>query len=280
MNFIKKTLLCILCAVLCLTWTASASGFEIKDFGIKSIDIPDDFMACSRDKCDDELLKLLEGNRYTFADWISGVMEPGGFYVYACNKSKLSDCIYLVCKEVSSPRTADGQVSHRLAADYNMLDEADDRNKLTENKGAGAKWLTDTAATPYIEYTSLIGDDYCHCYETIYMGRLITLQFSSKKDFTSAQKNSHRAILDSLTYTEAADYTELKALVEEHLQQKLAEETHSGENTRIIRIMLSTSLAFVIGFSIYLAIRSQNKKRRKTIVLREAEVIQEETNQN
>lgn len=280
MTFIKRAIVAILAMVMILSLPAFAIQYEIKDFGIKTINIPEEYMSCSLDVCDEDLSNLLKANGYTFEQWVSGVLEPNDFKIYACNKEVISDCMYLICKKITSPKTADGEVSHKLACDYNLMSEGKEMTEFLNEKKVksnfdSASWITDMGDTPYIEYTTLIGNDYCHCYETIYNGNLITLQFSSKNDFSSSQKNAHRAVLNSISYSENADYTEVNELIQEKLQKKLEEETHSGENTKILRTIISISIVFVIGFAILLAIRSQKKKRKKTIVLREHEVAPE-----
>ncbi len=274
---VLKRLIVFLClAALTLSSAVFAAEYEIKDFKIKTITVPDEYMSCSTDKCDEELSRLLSGNKYTFDQWAEGVLVPNNFEIYACNKKILSDCLYLICKELPSPKTDDGAIEHRLAADYNLIKDGEEMSEFLEDKKIKnnmdtASWITDTATTPYIEYTKLIGKDYCHCYETIYNGNLITLQFSSKNEFTKAQKDAHKAVLDSIEYSEKADYTEINSLINEALQKKLEEETHSGENTKILRIIISVSVVFVIGFAILLAIRSQNKKRRRSAFIRESD---------
>ncbi len=268
-----------LALMIILSSAASATSYEIKDFGIKNIDMPEDYMSCSTELCDEDLQKLLSGNGFTFDDWKSQVMEPSNFYIYSCNKNKLTDCMYLMCEKINSPKSSQGNVSHLLAEDYNLIADGGDKTAFLDemvksNNIDNAKWLDIAGDTPYIEYFTTLGEDNCHCYETIYGGNRITLMFSSKKAFANLDIDNHSRILATLTYQEKHDYTEVQELIAAAVQKQLEEETHSGENTKILRIIISVSLVIVIAFAIIMAVRTQSKKRRKTIVLREPEATE------
>ena len=81
--------------------------------------------------------------------------------------------------------------------------------------------------------------------------------------------SAHAQIVKNLKYGEKPDYTEAKNIVHENLHNKLKEETHSGENTRILRYILSASIALVIVFALIMAIKTQSEKRRKRVVINE-----------
>ena len=74
---------------------------------------------------------------------------------------------------------------------------------------------------------------------------------------------------------ERVDYTEAHEISNDNLQKKLAEETNSGENTKILRYILSGSISFVVIFAIFMAIKSQSRKRRKAIIISDEEVLEE-----
>ena len=278
MKYFKKTAAIL---VLMMIFAAQCLGasYEIQDFGIKNIDVPEDYLSCSTDKCDPDLEKLLSGNGFTFDQWTTNVMAPSNFYIYACNKTKLTDCMYLMCEKLDKPKSSKGNVSHTLSEDYNLIADGEERQSFVEEKKRtsnmeNVSWISPNDDTPYIEYYTTLGQDYCHCFETVYGGNRITLMFSSKKPIGASAAGEHAQILATLEYTEKADYTEIKNLINEAVQKELEEETHSGENTKILRIIISVSMVVVIALAILMAMRSQSKKKRKTVVLREHEVTE------
>lgn len=286
MRYFTKTaailVIMMLFAVECL-----GASYEIKDFGIKNIDVPEEYMSCSNVKCDPELEKLLSGNGFTFDAWKTNVMAPSNFYIYACNKTKLTDCMYLMCEKLDKPTSSKGNVSHTLAEDYNLMADGEERQSFVEDKKRTSNmenvtWTEPNGDTPYIEYYTALGEDFCHCFETVYGGNRITLMFSSKSPIGASAAKEHAQTLATLEFAEKADYTEVKSLIDEAVQKELEEETHSGENTKILRIIISVTMVVVIALAILMAMRSQSKKKRKTVVLREHEVTEEsnETKEN
>lgn len=279
MKYLKK-MAAILAIVMLFAAECSAASYEIKDFGIKSIEVPEDYHSCSNDKCDPDLEKLLLGNGFTFEQWATNVMAPSNFFIYACNKTKLTDCMYLMCEKLDKPTSSKGNVSHTLAEDYNLMADGEERQNFVEEKKRtsnmeNTSWISPNGDTPYIEYYTTLGQDYCHCFETVYSGNRITLMFSSKKPIGSSDADKHAQILATLEYSEKADYTEVKKLIDKAVQKELEEETHSGENTKILRVIITVSMVVVIALAIFMAMRSQSKKKRKTVVLREHEVTEE-----
>lgn len=279
MKYFKNTavalMLMMLFAVECL-----GASYEIKDFAIKNIDTPEEYLSCSTEKCDPDMEKLLSGNGFTFDQWVTNVMAPSNFYIYACNKTKLTDCMYLMCEKLDKPKSSKGNVSHTLAEDYNLMAEGEERQNFGEEKKRSSNmenvsWISPNGDTPYIEYYTTLGQDYCHCFETVYGGNRITLMFSSKDPIGTSAAKKHAQILATLEYAKKADYTEVKKLIDKAVQKELEEETHSGENTKILRFIITVSMVVVIALAILMAMRSQSKKKRKTVVPREHEFVKE-----
>lgn len=286
MQHLKYLILFILSVTICFSATVSYGAYSLDEFGIANVDIPENYISCTRTACDPDLETIITQSGFAgLADWTAKVMEPGKYYIYACDKADLTKCMYLVCETLESPKTRDKLVTHKLAQDYNLYESTAEKSEfLSDMKRAAAtesaQWVSEDGVTPYIEYYSSVGEDKIHRYETVYNGNKISLQFSSKKDFTPEEITLHLSILSSVRFGEAVDYTEIKEQITAARQKKLEEETHSGENTKILRYIISASVAFVIVFAVYMAIRSQKKKRNKVIVLREPEVLDDGDNAN
>ena len=290
MRYLKFLALFILCMSICTS--VCAKEFTIDEFGIENISIPDEFMVCERDTCDEKFAGLLSANSFTFESWYGEVMKPNNYYIYATDDK--NHCVYIVCEKNKIQKTItnkDGSKTHKLMSDYNMLDDGDKRQEqITKTKDAllleglspdeittlGWADLGDDIITPYVEYVCNVGGQSLHCYDTVYNAYTISFQFTKPGNFNSSDYEMHRELVKNIKFNEAADYSEARQVENDNLQKKLAEETHSGENTKIIRVILSVSIAIVIVFSVFMAIKTQSKKRRKTIVLREHEVIPEE----
>ena len=267
--------------IMCMTALSVNAKYSIEEFDIKNIDVPEGYISCSRAECDDELDEILKSNGFnTLNDWNTVVMNPGNFYVHACKATNLNERMYLVCKAEVSPKTKEG-ISHKLARDYNFAESAEDKDTIIKNINMAttqkdAAWVTPNNVTTYVEYNTINTEDYIHAYKTIYNGNSIELQFWSKKPFTDEQKQMHYSILESIEYSVVADYSELKKSEKEVKQKKLEEESNTGKNTQILWYIIGILVAMIIAFSIFMAIRSRNKKRKKVIVLREYEVIEGE----
>lgn len=287
MRYVRVFAAVCMCAVLCLQCAALGAEYTIDDFGIENISVDDKYMICTQDSCDDNFKNLLSGNGFTFDRWCNEIMKPNNYYIYAMDKN--SNCFYVVCEKGEIQETVtnkDGSKTHKLMADYNMIADGEEKEKFISTTkqeliGQGVSqssitqltWAkTDDEVTSYIEYVCVFNDQYLHCYDTIYNGNTINFQFVSQKNFSKSQLEEHKEIINNIKYKEIVDYTEAEEIVKENIQQKLKEETHSGENTRIVRYSISISIGLVIVFAVFMAIRTQSKKRRKTVVLREVEV--------
>ena len=214
-------------------------------------------------------------------DWTERVLKPQNFYLYATDKNDLKKCMYLICEAVDSPQTNDGLVSHKLAQDFNLSQSVAEKTKLLEDVKRSAavneaNWVSPNDVTDYAEYYSVLGQDQIHRYETIYNGNQITLQFSSNKKFSQAEKDMHYAILCSIKHSEFADYTQINEMIKIAREEKIEKDTNTGKNTMILWYIIGASVALIIAFAIYMAVRSQSKKRKKVIVLREHEVINDQ----
>lgn len=292
MRFFKLSVVFALFA-LCVSSLVCAQSYNITDFGIENITAPEGYMVCTMDTCDEAFSKLLEGNNFTFDTWKKQVMIPSNYYVYACSEKDPGKCMYVICEKGEIQETVtndDGSKSHKHMDDYNLIADGEEKDKfissmeealiyqgISKDNITLLRWAQtpEKLTTPYVEYACLTGSDYLHCYETIYDGNKIKIQFSSKNPFTKAETESFANILSAIGYSTNVDYTEVENIINENLQKKLEEETHSGENTKILRYIITVSIAFVIVFAIYMAMRTQKKKRKKTIVLREHEVVEE-----
>ena len=284
MKPVKISVLILLISVFCLYSVSSYAACSVDEFGIKNIDTPENYLVCTRNTCDPELLDIITRSGFSkLDDWTQKVMEPGNYYVYAVNKNDLTKCMYLVCEKIDSPVTKDKLVSHKLAQDFNLAESVSEKSDLLEEMKRisatnEANWVTTDGVTDYIEYNSVMGQDQIHRYETIYNGNKITLQFSSKKKFSAEEKGMHYAMLKSLQHSEHADYAEINEMIKTAREKKIEKDTNTGKNTMILWYIMGGLVALVIGFAVYMAIRSQSKKRKKVIVLREHEVINDEEN--
>ena len=247
-----------------------AEVFTVEEFGIKNIEIPEGYMVCTQEECDEEFKTILTANGYGFSSWVNDVMKPNGYYIYAMTRS--NKCIYVAAQknELQEIRTEeDGSKTHPLMSDYNMLQSADNKadilNKIKDElvlQGVSAgdisllEWsrVNDETLTPYLEYICSINGQYIHSFETVYNASKISFQFTSTKEFINADLGKK------------IDYTEAQNIAQENLQNKLAEETNSGENTKIIRYILSAFIAIIIVFAIFLSVKTQSKKRKKAII--------------
>jgi len=264
---------------ICIGATAFAIDFKLESCGIESINVPDEYMICTQDLCDEKFNVLLANNNFSHSTWVSQVMKPNNYFLYACDAKDPSNCMYVVLEKGEIQETItnkDGSKTHKLMKDYNLLSEGDEKDKLINQtkealiyQGVSQEniskigWVKTESklVTPYIEYICRSGNDYIYCFETIYNGNKLQLQFSSKKPFTKKNEESFTNILSQISYSEIVDYTEVNKIIYNNLQKKLEEETHSGENTKIIRYIISISIAFVIVFAIYLSLKTQSKRR-------------------
>lgn len=289
MKFLRISLILVICLI--IGTTVFAGNVEIEEFGITNIEIPDGFMVCTQESCDEEFKTILTANGFDFTSWVNDVMKPNNYYIYAMDKN--NHCIYVTCQrnELQEIKTEkDGSKIHPLMSDYNMLQSADDKAELlTKTKdelvlqGVSAGdiqtlvWadLDDDSVTPYLEYMCSINGQYIHSYETVYNASKICFQFTSAKAFSQSQINEHSNLVKSSSLGEKVDYTKAHEIASDNLQKKLAEETNSGENTKILRYILSGSISFVVIFAIFMAIKSQSRKRRKAIIISDEEVLEE-----
>lgn len=264
--------------IMCMTASVVNAKYSVEEFNIKNIDVPEGYISCSRTECDPELDEILKNNGFnTLNDWNTVFMNPAGIYVNACGADNLDDKMYLICKEEASPKTKEGIV-HKLARDYNLAESAEEKDAIIKEINMAitqkdAAWVKPGSTTTYVEYNTVNTDNHIHAYKTIFNGNSIELQFWSKKPFTTMQKEMHYSILKSLEYNVTADYSELKKSINDFKQKKLEEESNTGKNTQILWYIIGILVAMIIAFSIFMAIRSRNKKRKKVIVLREYEVI-------
>lgn len=288
MKFFKISLIFIICFI--IGTTVFARNMEIEEIGIGNIEIPDEFMICTQNSCDEEFKTILTANGFGFTSWVNDVMKPNNYYIYAMDKN--NHCIYVTYQknELQEIKTEkDGSKTHPLMSDYNMLQSADDKTELlTKTKdelvlqGVSAGdiktlvWadLDDDTVTPYLEYSCSINGQYIHSYETVYNASKICFQFTSAKAFSQSQINEHAQLVKNASLGERVDYTEAHKISNDNLQKKLAEETNSGENTKILRYILSGSIAFVVIFAIFMAIKSQSRKRRKAIIVSDEEALE------
>lgn len=273
MKITKIFIVSILLITACMAQSIICSAYSAEEFNVKNLNVPADYVACTKNQCDPELEAIILQNGFTsLADWVTRVMEPQGMYLYSCNKNDLTKCMYLLCKKNKLSKTKDGLVEHELAGDYNMYKTESDKAELLDAvKRAAATgnaiWAPYAGKTPFVEYNATDGTNFIHAYRTIYGGNEITIQFSSAKAFTEDEINTHLSILSSMEYVQDVDYAEIDKKISDARTKKLEEETHSGENTKTLRYIISASVAFVIFFSVYLAIRSQKKKRRSSVIV-------------
>ncbi len=270
-------IICVMMSVPCL-----AEVFTVEEFGIKNIEIPEEYMTCTQEKCDEEFKEILTANGLGFSSWVNDVMKPNGYYIYAMTKS--NKCIYVAAQknDLQEIRTEkDGSKTHPLMSDYNMLHSADDKAEIINNikdglvlQGVSAgdisllRWaeLNDETVTPYLEYICSINGQYVHSFETIYNASKISFQFTSTKEFGEKEKEEHAQLVINADLGKRIDYTEAQDIAHENLQNKLAEETNSGENTKILRYILSAFIAVIIVFAIFLSVKTQSKKRKRAII--------------
>jgi len=288
MRIFRIPLLFIICFV--IGTTVFAENIEIEEIGIGNIKIPDEFMICTQNSCDDEFKPILTANGFDFTSWVNNVMKPNNYYIYAMDKK--SHCIYLSYQknELQEIRTEkDGSKTHPLMSDYNMLQSADDKAELlTKTKdelvlqGVSADdiqtlvWADlDDTITPYLEYLCSINGQYFHSYETIYNASKISFQFTSAKAFSQEEINEHAQLVKDVALGQKVDYTEAYSITNENRQKKLAEETNTGENTKILRYIISGSIALVVIFAIFLAIKTQSRKRKKAIIVSNEKTLKE-----
>lgn len=292
MKFFKISFIFIICFLIGASSFAKEIGID--EFDISKIEIPDEYMVCTQKSCDEEFKSILAANGFGFTSWVNDVMKPNNYYIYAMNLK--NECIYVTCQknELQEIKTEkDGSKTHPLMSDYNMLQSADDKAELlTKTKdelvlqGVSADDITtlvwadfnEDTRTPYLEYACSINNQYIHSFETSYNASKICFQFTSSKPFSDSQKDMHSEIVKKANLGEKVDYTEAQNLTRENLQNKLAEETHSGENTKILRYVLSASIAFVVVFAIFMAIKSQSKKRRRSIIVSNEDETSENDN--
>lgn len=291
MDILKKIVVLSLVFVFMMLQYVSAAVYSIPDCGIETVTIPDDYMGCTLSSCDEEFSKLLENNKFTFETWKQQLMIPSNYMLYACQKNDPGKCVYVIFEkgEIQEIVTnKDGSKNHKHMKDYNLIADGEEKDKfLEEMKEAliyqgisqenikDLRWASPTkdVPTPYVEYMCSVASDMIHCYETIYDGNKIKLQFSSKNVFTQAELEAHLATLSGMTYANTVDYTEVENIISENTQRKLEEETHSGENTKLIRYIISVSIALVVVLALYMAIKTRKKKRKQVVVLREHEQV-------
>ncbi len=283
MKRLRNILSAFLSMILAASVTASAAEYSLSGSKIASVTIPDDFKACTASVCDEDLEKLLKANKFTYEQWQNEVMKPSGYELYAVNIDK-GQYIYLSSNESGEPETKtndDGTVTHKLMKDYKLLTEEEDKKESLSNlkndlikQGISAdsietvQWIKigDDYTFDYIEYLCYSGKEYFHCYEMVYDAAKIELQFTSPIKFSEEEKSEHLEVLKGIKYSKNVDYSEVRDIIHDNLQKKLEEETHSGENTKILRTSISASIVLIIIFAVLLAIRSQKRKRRKYII--------------
>ncbi len=280
MNFSKRILSAALILTLLTSIGASAAKYDIKSSVIDSVSIGDEFSACTMDSCDPKLERILRNNKFTVAKWRSEVMETAGYELYAMNAEE-GKYIYLTLTDappdVDNTQDIDSQ-SHRLIGDYNIIKDMDDRQAalgrvkdalmkqgISEDKISSIQWINtgDYYSMDYIEYFCFFDEQYFHRYETIYDATRIELQFTSPKEFTFEEKTAHFEILKNIKYDTKIDYTEAEQALDETLQQKLEDETYSGENTKLLRILIPLSIVIIIIFAVLLTVNAQSKKRKR-----------------
>ncbi len=275
-------IICVMMSVPCL-----AEVFTVEEFGIKNIEIPEGYMVCTQQECDEDFKTILTANGYGFSSWVNDVMKPNGYHIYAMTRS--NKCIYVAAQknELQEIRTEkDGSKTHPLMSDYNMLHSADDKAEILNSikdglvlQGVSAEdisildWsgVNDETVTPYLEYICSINGQYIHSFETIYNASKISFQFTSTKEFSEKEKQEHAQLVTNADLGKKIDYTQAQNMAYDNLQNKLAEETNSGENTKILRYILSAFIAIIIVFAIFLSVKTQSKKRKKTITIDDEE---------
>ena len=297
-NVIKKLIIFSIMFVLICSQYADAKVYNAPECGVGNISVPDEYMGCTLSECDEDFAALLTNNKFTFDTWKQQLMVPSNYVFYACRRDDPGKCIYVIFEKGEIQETVtnkDGSKTHKHMKDYNLIADGDEKDKFLEElkkalifQGISQDSIKDLrwtnplkeTQTTYVEYMCNVGSDMIHCYETIYDGNKIKLQFSSKNVFTQTELDSHLAVLSELTYLNNVDYTEAKKIISENTQKKLEEETNSGENTKLIRYILSVSISLVVFLALFMAIKTQKKKRKKVVVLRDYEQVENTEDDN
>ncbi len=279
MKFLKIFLAFIICI---LVGTSSfAREITIDEFNISNIEIPEEFMACTQDTCDEELQSILTSNRFDFSAWVNDVMKPNNYYIYATNSKK--ECIYVICQknETQNSKTEENNSENPTTNNNYMVRKENNKAELlTKAKNelvlqwrsaddvSTLAWadFSEDSVTPYLEYVYSVKNQYVHGYETSYNASKICFQFTSPRPFSEEQKLMHSQIVKNAKLGRKIDYTRDHSSVRETSKNKLNKKTYGGGNSKILGYVLSVSIALDVVFAIYMAIKSQSKKRRKTII--------------
>ncbi|MBO5743093.1 MAG: hypothetical protein J6R68_02290 [Clostridia bacterium] len=278
MKFLKISLVFIFCFII---GTGSfAREITIDEFNISNIEIPEEFMICTQDTCDEKLKSILTANGFDFTTWVSDVMKPNSYYLYATNSRK--DCIYVTCQKNETPdskieedqETPNTNKNYMVQSENNkakLLKKA--KNELVLQWGSAddvstLAWadFSEDSVTPYLEYVCNIKSQYVHGYETSYNGSKICFQFTSPRKFSEEQKDMHSQIVKNAKLGRKVDYTEAQNIARGNSQNNLNKKAHNGENTKILTYVLSVSIALDVVLAIYIAIKTQSKKRKRTII--------------
>ncbi len=279
MKFLKISLVFIICFI--VGTSSFAKEITIDEFNISNIEIPEEFMVCTQNTCDEKLKSTLTSNRFNFETWVNDVMKPNNYYIYATNSKK--ECIYVICQknenqnskaEENDSKTPNTNKNYMVQSENNkaeLLTKA--KNELVLQWGSAddvstLAWadFSEDSVTPYLEYVYSVKNQYVHGYETSYNASKICFQFTSPKPFSEEQKQMHSQIVKNAKLGRNIDYTQAHSSVSENQKNKLNKKSYGGGNSKILGYILSVSIALDVVFAIYMAIKSQSKKRRRTII--------------
>lgn len=279
MKFLKISLVFIICFI--VGTSSFAKEITIDEFNISNIEIPEEFMVCTQNTCDEKFKSILNSNRFEFATWVNDVMKPNNYYIYATNSKK--ECIYVICQknettesktEENDSKTTNTNKNYMVRTENNkaeLLTKAKNELVLQWRSADNVSTLawadfSEDSVTPYLEYVYSVKNQYVHGYETSYNASKICFQFTSPRPFTEEQKIMHSQIVKNAKLGKKVDYTKDHSSVRENSKNKLNKKNYNGGNSKILGYVLSVSIALDLVFSIYMAIKSQSKKRKRTII--------------
>lgn len=276
MNKFKYILFLI--SALLISVNVCAAETEISGSTVASLNVIDGYSVCTADGCDDSFNALLAANKMTFSDWKAKVMDPESYVLYACDENNNTECLSV--KDAADPSKIDNSnaENHKYSKDYAIVENGDPKDKLLDdikkalisnsvssNSITDIKWINNSAEypTPYIMYTYSSSDGFVTCYQTVYCGKKINLQFTSQVPFTTEKLAEFGGIVSQIKYNETPDYTEVKNLIEKSAQDKLEKETNINKNSKTTVYLFAGLIFIIIVFAIYMAIRSQKKRKNK-----------------
>jgi len=260
MHLFKKVFVYLL-AVFALSATfVSADDYEISEFNIKNISMPASFSVCTREKCDNSFLSILNANGYTFSSWKEDVMIPENIYI--CGRDSYGNAINLSINDPSTEKERKENIKyHRLMYDYNLYSTASKTKEtvlvryrdslvnsgVNKRKIRRIRWFEKdelSTFTPYIlgmyetEKGTFVTD-----YITIYNGNTVSISLTTKNEPKDKQLSFMSEIIKEIEYANDVDYSQAKQVYRQNQRVKLPERLETKQKRS--KTLVGLSLAFI-----------------------------------